>query len=466
MSSRHAAVGTAGAADHGMSGGAVSPVPRGEESGKRRVDAVPDAGSSFDDLDAFLRDRLPVARGATSRVFRATHPRLRCEVAIKVLDERYRDDPSLRSRLEREARAIASVRDPGVLRIFDLRSLEDGRPALISEWLEGEDLEMRLRRDRSLPVAEAVEIARDVCLALAAAHRRGVLHRDVKPANVFLVDPQRYGRRAVLLNFGVARCEGEASETVNGGLLGTPAYMAPEQARDASSVDARADVYAVAALLFRMLAGEPPYEAADPWTTLQRLGSSPPRSLASLAPHVPTDVVAAVERALSRDPALRPESAAAFAAHLDASSGPRSAAESASKKGVDRGNGLGAVLSAGTVFVAASSAVAASTLPHPLRPEGIVLAVLLTMILAAAALVFVDRERRRCASSSTAIEHLAGLARAGLRGFAEASVVTLLVIGLQTAYELGRPIAVATAVFAGLLGMAIRIALARRAPRG
>lgn len=466
MSSRHAVGGMVGAADDGMPHGSslASNLPS-DGSGARRIEAPSAARTVPDEVDLLLARAKPVARGATSQVFRVAHPRLGCDVAIKVLDERHRDESGLHARLQREARAVASVRDAGVVRVLDLRVLQDGRPALLSEWLDGEDLERCLRRVRTVPLVEALAIARDVSLALAAAHERGVLHRDVKPANVFLVDPLRYGRSAILLDFGVARCAGEASETATGGLLGTPAYMAPEQARDATSVDARADVYSTCALLFRMLSGEPPYEPGDPWTTLQRLSTNAPRSLAALAPHLPTSVVELVERGLSRDPSLRPASARSLATALDAlvrSQTPQPLpAYGRSERHASRIRPYLSVVAATTTFVGSIASMASGALAHPLRSEGLVLLVIVAATALGVALTYLDRERQRSGGPRSAIDRLDRLSRSALRGFAEASASALLLTGLLQAFDVSTRSSTNLLTTIGLLGLLARLALVR-----
>ncbi|MBC7174205.1 MAG: serine/threonine protein kinase, partial [Polyangiaceae bacterium] len=221
----------------------------------------------------------PVARGGMARLYEVEHVGIGRRFAMKVMHPHLFERPILRSRFEREARAAARTKSPWVVDVIDLVELSDGRPAIISEWLDGEDLEARLAREETIPLPEAIAIALDVCHGLAVAHGAGVIHRDLKPANVFLNADAR-PIRAKILDFGVAKVDAASGAnglseaaplTQAGSILGTPAYMAPEQARGAEDVDARADVYGVGALLYRMRTGIPPHPLGDPGATLQRV---------------------------------------------------------------------------------------------------------------------------------------------------------------------------------------------------
>src|SRR5262249_11854376 len=144
--------------------------------------------------------------------------------------------------------------------------------AIVCELLEGEGLDELLDRKRKLPLATAITICRQVCRGLAAAHDAGVVHRDLKPSNLFLVEREGGGVHVKILDFGVAKVMDGTQLTRTGMVVGTPCFMAPEQARGSSDVDGRADIYAVGAVLYRMLTGVSPFpEDEDPATTLMRL---------------------------------------------------------------------------------------------------------------------------------------------------------------------------------------------------
>jgi serine/threonine protein kinase len=231
-------------------------------------------------------------------------------VAIK----RLRSDRGDGRRFAREAAVLSAIEHPGVVRYLDSGLSDEGEPFLVMEWLEGEDLGARLERG-PLSVGQAVALARQVAQALDAAHRRGVVHRDLKPANVFLVRGRL--RAAKLVDFGLARGEQDDGVSVPGTVLGTPAYMAPEQVRG-ERTDARADVYALGGLLFSCLTGRPPFRGANPVALLATvlLDAAPhPRDY---EPAVPEALDALVHRMLSKSPGKRPADGGAVLDALDA----------------------------------------------------------------------------------------------------------------------------------------------------
>lgn len=456
------------ASDHGTSAPSTrSSSADREPSGARPRGVEPDRA-----LSLALAQSRPVARGATAEVHRIEHPRLRRPVAVKVLSERHRDDATVAARLEREGRAVARVRDLGVPCVYDVVQLSDGRPAVVSEWIDGEDLESHLKRVGRIESLRAIAIGRDVALALGAAHACGVLHRDVKPSNVMLVDEARYGRCAVLLDFGVARSDDEASDTATGGLLGTPAYMAPEQARDASRVDERADVYGTSALMFRMLAGEPPYAPGDPWATLHRLANDPPRSLAALAPDTPLALRLLVERGLSRDPRLRPESALALSAEFSS----LLAAKAAPKPGAPppgrpapadsepgsawRTHGsVALVLATVALFASASTACFASAFADP-APSGTGILLVLAWVLAAAlGAAYIELERKRGGGDSATLFRLATVARRSIVAFAVPTAISSVGARLLGAFGWVDELQPSSTIALGLAGMIATVAL-------
>jgi hypothetical protein len=199
--------------------------------------------------------------GGMGAVYRGHHVRTGKPCAIKiVLAEGGMSEQAIR-RFSREAQAASALGHPGIVAVRDFDVAEDGTHYLVMELLLGETLEDRLARDGSLPWPEALQIGREVGVALAAAHEAGILHRDLKPGNVFLTDDPTRSQRAVLLDFGLARPleEGAVSRiTTTGMVLGTPAYMSPEQARG-EELDVRSDVHALGAILHEMVTGEPPF---------------------------------------------------------------------------------------------------------------------------------------------------------------------------------------------------------------
>ena len=237
-----------------------------------------------------------LGEGAMGRVYLALHPRLGREVAIKLLHER---DPDLLARFGREAEVMARIRDERVVEVYEA-GVHEGEPYLVLEFCAGRDLAVILRERGALPPEEAAMLVAGIARGVAAAHAAGVIHRDLKPANV-LVGPD--GRPKVT-DFGIAaaRSGRRQSLTESGVILGTPAYMAPEQARDSRSADARSDVYALGAILYECLAGRPPFVGATSLAILSKVMEGQPEPLPATVPEALAEVVTC---ALSRDPGDR-----------------------------------------------------------------------------------------------------------------------------------------------------------------
>jgi len=250
-----------------------------------------------------------VAQGGMGRLYEGLHMRLGQPVAIKVMYEAHALKREAMERAELEARAMSSIRSDHVAMVLDLVRTNDGRPGLVTELLQGEDLQALIDREGKLPVEEAADILRQVCLGLAAAHEEGVVHRDLKPSNIFLA--KRSGGRTVakILDFGIAKTEEAKGLTQTSSFLGTPDYMAPEQAKGASDVDARADLYALGAILYHACTGRRPYGENDATTTLMRLLREEPPRAQVVDPTLPDGVAAVIEHLIARDPESRPSSA-------------------------------------------------------------------------------------------------------------------------------------------------------------
>ncbi len=233
-------------------------------------------------------------------------------VALKILQR-----TSLDERLAREAQLLAELRHPRIVRYVAHGRAESGEHYLAMEWLEGEDLAQRLERE-ALSLAETLTLATAVAEGLGAAHARGIIHRDVKPSNIFLVD--RQVDRLKLLDFGVARGRGEHKATRTGVTLGTPGYMAPEQARGSRDVDARADVFSLGCVLFECLTGRAAFVGEQVMALLAKiLLESPPRA-SELHPGVPPALDELVARMMSKDVEARPRDGREVAAALASTS--------------------------------------------------------------------------------------------------------------------------------------------------
>jgi serine/threonine protein kinase len=258
-----------------------------------------------------------LASGGMGAVWAAHDLLLDRAVAVKVLGGALAGDGRAAERLRREARAAARLEHPGIARVLDLGE-HDGRPYLVMELLEGESLAARIDRAGPMPPGEAARVVAAVADALEAAHAAGVVHRDVKPGNVFLTS----AGEVKVLDFGIAWCAHDAALTT-GDLLGTAAYLAPERVLGHRATPA-ADVYALGVVLYELLAGHRPFEAhSEVELAMAHVNADPP-PLRGVAPSAPPFLTAACHQAMAKDPAARPPSAAAFA-QLVRAPGPGSA---------------------------------------------------------------------------------------------------------------------------------------------
>jgi serine/threonine-protein kinase len=271
-------------------------------------------------------------RGATGIVYRVARADGR-RGALKLLHARAASDETSRARFAREIDLAARVEHPNLARRLDAGTQPDGRPYLVSEWIDGESLDQRLARGR-LAAGEALDVLRGVAAALDAAHAAGVIHRDVKPANV-LLGPGVPPANVRLVDLGAARAVDDAARlTATGALVGTPAYMAPEQLAG-GTVGVAADVYALAALAFHALTGEPPFADDDSMGALDRR-AAPPR--ASALAELPRSVDEVLQRGLAVAAEDRPAGAGALvvalAAALEGARGERLSSRDALAVGV------------------------------------------------------------------------------------------------------------------------------------
>jgi len=252
-----------------------------------------------------------IGRGAMGDIYLATDELLGRDVAVKVLADRYAADEGIRERFKREALAAARLSgEPGAITIFDVGEWE-GRPFIVMEYLNGGSLEDRLRRDGAQPPGRALEWLEQAAVALDAAHRHGVVHRDVKPANLLLNDRDE----VTVADFGIASSAGMDSLTLTGTVLGTAGYLSPEQAQGERSTPA-SDLYALAVVAYELLSGERPFERESTTAEAAAHVNAPVPSIAERCENLPHELDRVFQRALAKDPSRRNPSAREFVAEL------------------------------------------------------------------------------------------------------------------------------------------------------
>jgi serine/threonine-protein kinase len=256
-----------------------------------------------------------IGRGASARVYLAEDARQKRAVAVKVLESPDARAADAKERFFREVRATEGVSHPNIVRMLDAGQRADGAPFLVMEYLFGETLGQRLRREQRLDVVSALWVVRAVASALSAAHAAGVIHRDVKPDNVFLVGELGNPFTLKLVDFGLARLQGASAFTALGVTVGTLEYMAPEQAvRD--NTGPRTDIYALGVLLYRIITGELPFTGSDSEVLAQHLVLAPTAPSARL-PELDPRVEALILTAMRKLPRNRYPSMEDFLEHID-----------------------------------------------------------------------------------------------------------------------------------------------------
>jgi serine/threonine-protein kinase len=273
-------------------------------------------------LDGKFQIEKPLASGAAGDVYEALHLGLNSRVAVKVLRPGAPETADIRrKRFMREARVAARIRSDHVVRVFDIIAPERGPTYIVMELLQGETLAQRVRRVGALPAAEAVDYVVQAAKPLGEMHDAGIVHRDVKPSNLFLARDADGKNRIKLLDFGVAAFQQpvarhESSITLSEAIVGTPRYMAPEQVQSSKRIDARADVWALGVTLYELLAGCPPFDGQTVLAVLNQIENQEPRRLAERRPDLPSPLVALVHSCLAKDPEKRPTNARAVAEAL------------------------------------------------------------------------------------------------------------------------------------------------------
>ena len=246
----------------------------------------------------------PLGEGGMGAVWIAENLSIRgAEVAVKVLHANFARDPDAVRRFRAEAEATVRIGHPSIVRVFDYGQSDDGAPYMVMERLHGESLAERLERDGSLPTADAVGVVTAVLEGLDAAHQHEILHRDLKPENIFLAVEGEVVRPKIL-DFGVSKFLGDDAERVRmtrtGALIGTPAYMSPEQARGEPTIDLRSDIWAMGVILYELLTGKLPYEAPNYNAMMIRIATEGHLPLLDALPSLDPVLASIAERAMAR----------------------------------------------------------------------------------------------------------------------------------------------------------------------
>ena len=264
-----------------------------------------------------VRDRYRIGRligeGGTGVVVAATQIADGKPVAIKFL-RRALETNELRTRFEREARAITKIASKHIVSVIDVGTLDDGSAFMVMEHLEGRDLARILKEDGPLPIPRAVDCMMQVCEALEMVHDAGVVHRDLKPANVLLEERDDGRVHAKIVDFGISKFldkkflgeDGRGPEMTSAfTMLGSPRYMSPEQVRNSKDVDARTDLWSVGAVLFQLVTGQHAFTAATNVEASIAVLTADPQKLCALEPNAPAGLEDVVRRCLTRDVAAR-----------------------------------------------------------------------------------------------------------------------------------------------------------------
>lgn len=256
-----------------------------------------------------------IGEGGMGAVYEAQHAIVGRRFAVKLLHADLAQDPGALERFSREAQAAGALESENIASVVDFGHAADDVPYIVMELLVGEDLAKLLAREGPLSVPRAVGLAIQACRGLDAAHAAGIVHRDLKPENLFVTRRGDGSDLLKILDFGIAKLarttgdDDQPNLTQTGSTMGTPLYMPPEQARGEKQLDHRADIYALAVILYEALSGERPHNGESYNAILYHILTQAPRPLTSLRPSIPSDLADVVHRALSPDPGHRPQSA-------------------------------------------------------------------------------------------------------------------------------------------------------------
>ncbi|MBN8610853.1 MAG: protein kinase [Deltaproteobacteria bacterium] len=272
------------------------------------VSVPPETSLVGQTLDGRYRVTKRLAEGGMGVVYEAEDSIRSRKVAVKSLHAYLANDEEIEARFRREAHAIAAIAHPNVIEVYDSGALPDGRHYLVLELLSGRDLSRALRDQGPMSVGAVARILSEIADGLAVAHDKGIIHRDLKPENVFLLDETVGKERIKVMDFGVARYAGAPvdARTRTGTTVGTPYYMAPEQAQGRKEIDLRADVYALGVMGFRMLTGHHPFDDESYPMLVVKICTEPPPSIATWREDVPAELELLLDRMMSKTANARP----------------------------------------------------------------------------------------------------------------------------------------------------------------
>jgi eukaryotic-like serine/threonine-protein kinase len=273
-------------------------------------------------LDGKYRLDALLGEGGMGTVYRATHLLIDRPVAVKVLRPRFFGDESAQQRFRREARAAGRLRHPNAVAVTDFGDTPEGYVYIVMELLEGRTLRELIAAEGPLRPGRAVSLMGQAAAAVAAAHEAGVIHRDLKPGNIFIVHGEDSRAAVKVLDFGIAKLAADSAEdsdaknlTQTGVMIGTPRYMSPEQC-DGERLTPASDVYSLGVILYEMLVGAPPFNGPTPLAVALQHSSKPPRRPRELVPSIPEELERVVLHALAKSPAERPGNAGDFRREL------------------------------------------------------------------------------------------------------------------------------------------------------
>lgn len=257
-----------------------------------------------------------IGRGGMADVYKSVHPQLNQPVAIKILPAWLAEEAEFRQRFTREAQVVSHLTHPNIIRVFDSGEAE-GKYYMVMEYLTGQDLDKFIRANGRLALAQALPLVQQIAAALDYAHSQGFIHRDIKPSNV-LLDTSEDHPRAILTDFGIAKIiNARTTMTRTGSVMGTFDYIAPEQIQESSTIDHRADIYALGIMTFEMLTGEMPFKHNNPGALLIAHLSQPPPDACAINTDLSKSICNAIQRAMAKKPEERFPTASEFATALN-----------------------------------------------------------------------------------------------------------------------------------------------------